>query len=339
MASETSSPSRRTRVPAGAGDELDPGALRRSRRRARGPGSAAPPRRARPRGPRRGTSLRCRCRGSPRRAASARATVDLPAPEGPSIATMTGPGARAGLKASSRAAGGPRPPRRRAAGTRRESAPSSRIGPMATRLSFETGCPIISNIRRICRVRPSVSVTRSHVLPSVSPLRGVPETRSIRQGFMGRPSSRSPPRRNFSSCVSDGSPETLTMYSLAQPVEGCVTSRASSPSSVRSSSPSVMTSRRPTGLTDFRRRVRQQIEHRVAALGIRDRRDEALGLVEKDVRLRPGRRPDALLVDLDRVRLGVRALAQRRHLPVDAHAALADPLLGFAPRGGAGGRR
>ena len=86
---------------------------------------------------------------------------------------------------------------------------------------------------------------------------------------------------------SEGTPETLTRYSLLHPLDGWVTPRASSPSSVKSRRPSVWTSRRPTGLTMRRSFSGEQVHHRVATFGIRDGGDVAPRLAEKDVRLGP----------------------------------------------------
>ncbi len=76
---------------------------------------------------------------------------------------------------------------------------------------------MVSNMRRICRLRPSLSTTFNQELPS-SP-RAVVETRSISQGRVRRP-SRNTPRRSFTSFASAGMPETFTWYSFGHPVEG-----------------------------------------------------------------------------------------------------------------------
>ena len=93
---------------------------------------------------------------------------------------------------------------------------------MATRFNFETGWPMAANMRRIWRVRPSRSVTRSQVLPSASALRGVPETRSISHGRVRSPVEQDAAPQLLQARRRAARPTTLTMYSFGQPVEGCV---------------------------------------------------------------------------------------------------------------------
>jgi hypothetical protein len=91
----------------------------------------------------------------------------------------------------------------------------SRRVPMATRRSFSTPWPMLKNISRICRVRPSVSSTiHQELSPSDSDLRRAPATLKgaravIRAGAVRLP-SRTIPVRSFSSWASVGSPFTLT---------------------------------------------------------------------------------------------------------------------------------
>src|SRR5262249_25617215 len=86
----------------------------------------------------------------------------------------------------------------------------SEMGPMATRRSFDTGCPTAWNILRICCVRPSRSFTSNQLLPSSSPL-PVVLMRSMSQGRVRFPSSVMP-RRSFSTSRSSGTPRTFTWY-------------------------------------------------------------------------------------------------------------------------------
>ncbi len=199
---------------------------RRARRAPRGrarparPGAPSPAAldRALARGSRaraRGTSRRCRGRARQAAPATRRATVLLPTPAGPSMATtrrgeVTASGG-AGWSARSldelssgacrgaRSLGGPLPGAWRAGTDELGPRPAARSGlgcgravarrrtwssalgqlaqvaraqawyrvsgPIATRRSFCTGCPIRKNISRICRVRPSESSTANQLLP------------------------------------------------------------------------------------------------------------------------------------------------------------------------------
>ena len=162
-----------------------------------GEGSPAPARRAR----RRDTSHRCRCRAR-RAAPRARGRrVDLPAPDGPSIATTADRSGLAVARAERARGFGParRSARPRAASARRYApggSAGSRIGPIAIRFSFETGCPMVSNIRRICRVRPSLRIDAQPGVALASRSRAVVEIRSISEGRVRAPSSEIP-RRTF----------------------------------------------------------------------------------------------------------------------------------------------
>jgi hypothetical protein len=75
----------------------------------------------------------------------------------------------------------------------------------------------------------------------------------------------------------------------------------------------------------------QQGEHSRAPLRVFGGGDETRRLVEKDV-AKPLRQTQTLAVDLDRVALKVSPVAELRPPAVDRHPALADHLLGFAPR-------
>jgi hypothetical protein len=75
----------------------------------------------------------------------------------------------------------------------------------------------------------------------------------------------------------------------------------------------------------------QQGEHRWAPFRVLRGGDETRRLVEKDV-AKPLRQTQTLAVDLDRIALEVGPVAELRPTAVDRHPALADHLLGFAPR-------
>ena len=84
----------------------------------------------------------------------------------------------------------------------------SEIGPMATRLSFDTGWPMALNILRICCVRPSRSFTSNQLLPSSSVL-PVVFTRAMSHGSVRLPSMVMP-RCSLSISRCSGTPRTFT---------------------------------------------------------------------------------------------------------------------------------
>jgi hypothetical protein len=75
----------------------------------------------------------------------------------------------------------------------------------------------------------------------------------------------------------------------------------------------------------------QQRQHRRAPFGVLGGGDETRRLVEEHV-AKPLRQTQSFAVDLDRVGPGVGPVAELRPPAVDRHPALADHLLGFAPR-------
>jgi len=76
--------------------------------------------------------------------------------------------------------------------------------------------------------------------------------------------------------------------------------------------------------------ARDQVHHRVALFGIGHGRDEALRLVEKQVRLLGRRAADPPAIQFDGVALRVGAFAELGDAPVDLNASLCDPFLRFA---------
>lgn len=121
------------------------------------------------------------------------------------------------------------------------SAPS-RSGPIRTRTRRMTGWPSASSERRICRFRPSCSVSAKRVVRAPSSRR----TRATRAGAV-IPSSSRMPRARRARLSSETAPRTVTSYSRSFASDGWSSAWAVAPSLVSRRSPSVSRSSRPTG--------------------------------------------------------------------------------------------
>ena len=275
---------------------------------------AAPPRRRRRPARRRRASRRRRgSRGSARPARSVRGPIGRRLSRGGGRAGR-GRGAVAPRRAAccarppARPAAAPRSPRARARGTGRARGPATVTGPIATRRSFETGCPTASSSRFTSCCLPSCSVTSTQALLSASITRA-------RSTAMKSPSTCTP-RCSRSSVSRVGHAVHLGVVD-ARHLVARVRHALGEGAVVRQQDQALGGHVEPADREQARHR-RHQVHHGRPPLGVAARADDAARLVEHQVDGRL-RRLDADAVDADVVLLEVGLGAELAHgLAVDA---------------------